>query len=310
MKAFVRTSASNMEVIVQDVPIPEIKSDEVLIQVKAFGVGIYDRYFIPGGMGFGENPNFPYVIWSEGSGIVVKKWNNVSNFTIDDKVIFTTVLQEQGWSWAEFAVAKESTLIKLPANLSYEQGAALPIAGKTALDAFKALHITEGNTLFVAGASGAIGTLIIQMAKMKGAKIAASASEKNHEYMKSLWADKTVDYHDSDWKNEVKSWSNGGVDMALAIQPQTVHDSMEVVKDGWRVITVSGDDQTLPERGISIQQFQHSMDSSPMMKQFVSDVADWTMTVTLQKVYSFEEALLALEKTETRHARWKLVVKV
>lgn len=92
MKAFVRTSATTQEVELQDVDIPEIQADEVLIRVEAFGVGIHDRYFIP------FEVSFPYVIGSEGAGTIIKKGSEVMDFNIDEKVIFTTILQSQGGS--------------------------------------------------------------------------------------------------------------------------------------------------------------------------------------------------------------------
>ena len=101
-------------------------------------------------MGFGSPPEFPYVIGSEGSGVITKIGSKVVDFHIDDKVIFTTVLQAQGGSWAEYAVAKQSALIALPDTLSFEQGAALSIAGKTALESLRVLNLRQGDTLFIA----------------------------------------------------------------------------------------------------------------------------------------------------------------
>src|SRR5699024_9795665 len=106
--AFVRTSATTQDVELQNVDIPKIQSDEVLIKVEAFGVGIHDRYFIP------SEVNFPYVIGSEGAGILKEKGSEVNDFRIGDKVIFTTILQIQGGSWAEYAVAKQTALMRLP----------------------------------------------------------------------------------------------------------------------------------------------------------------------------------------------------
>ena len=226
MKAYVRTSASTQEVELQEVKVPEMHAEEVLIKVEAFGVGIHDRYFIP------SDVSFPYIIGSEGSGVIIEKGSQVNGYDIGDKVIFTTVLQMQGGCWAEYAVAQQSSLIKRPDNLAAEVGASIPIAGKTTLECMRELNLNKGDTLFIAGASGAIGTLVIQLAKAKGIRISASASPKNHEYMKSLGAEQTVDYNDPDWTTRVKEWSNGGVTKALAIQPGTGEESIHVVKDG------------------------------------------------------------------------------
>src|SRR5690554_5181810 len=193
MRAYVRLDSANQDVRLEGVPIPEIQSDEVLIKVEAFGVGIHDRYFIP------SEASFPYIIGSEGAGVIKNKGNRVKNFNIGDRVIFTTILQMKGGSWAEYAVANQDVLIGLPDNLTLEQGATVPIAGKTALECMRELNLNKADSLFIAGASGAIGTLVIQLAATKGIHVSASASAKNHDYMKSLGAKQTVDYNDPDW---------------------------------------------------------------------------------------------------------------
>lgn len=305
MKAFVRINAESQEVKLAEVPEPQINSNEVLLKVKAFGVGIHDRYFIP------SDANFPYPIGSEGAGIITKVGSNVQKYAVDDRVIFTTVLQAQGGAWAEYAVSNQSALIPLPKELSFVQGATIPVAGKTALECMRELELKNGDCLFVAGASGAIGTLVIQLAAAKGVHVAASASAENQNYMKSIGAEKTVDYNNENWKDELKEWAKEGVDAALAIQLGTGKDCLELVKDGGKLITVSGDNNQLTtERNIEIRQMGHSIDTQKELVRLVKDMAKGGIQIVVEKEYPFEEALEALEKTETRHARGKLIVKV
>ncbi|MCG1028942.1 NADP-dependent oxidoreductase [Virgibacillus halodenitrificans] len=305
MKAFVRTNAKTDEVEIAQVPLPEISEEEVLVQVEAFGVGIHDRYFIP------KDAHFPYVIGTEGSGKIVKIRSNVTNFSVGDRVIFTTNLQPKGGAWAEYAAANKETLIAMPDHLTYQQGAAIPVAGKTALESMRELDLKAGDSLFVAGASGAIGTYIVQLATALGIHVAGSASSKNHEYMQSLGAEKTVDYHDPDWQQQVIDWARDGVTAALAIQPGTEKDSMQVVKDGGKVITVSGYGLDLTsERNITVQQMGHHPETQKKVIALVKQIAAGDIQLVIEKEFSFEEALEALKKTETRHARGKLVVTV
>ena len=305
MKAFVRTAAVTQEVKFTEVPLPQIASAEVLIKVEAFGVGIHDRYFIP------ADAAFPYVIGSEGAGIITQTGAAVTGFEVGDRVVFTTILQPQGGSWAEYAVAKGDTLISLPAGLSFAQGAALPIAGKTALECMRELHLKAGETLFVAGASGAIGTFVVQLAVAGGIRVAASASSKNAAYLESLGVEKAVDYHNPDWQKEVLEWSEGGVTAALAIQPGTGAGSLEAVRTGGTLITVSGDSATvIPERNIRVAQMGHDAGTQQKVVELLEAVATGLIKVVIEKEYPFEEALDALGKTETRHARGKLVVRV
>lgn len=304
MKAYVRVDPVSQEVACTQVPMPDIGPEEVLVKVEAFGVGIHDRYFIPG-----QVP-FPYTIGSEGAGTLTKIGTQVTGFKPGDRVIFTTILQPRGGSWAEYAATHHSNLIPLPDTLTFAQGAAVPIAGKTALECMRSINLGAGDRLFIAGASGAIGTLVIQMASARGIQVAASASEKNHAYMQSLGAEKTVDYHDSDWPQQVWDWAQGGVEVALAIQPGTGIGSMEVVRDGGKLITVSGDsDQVVPERAIAVSQMGHHADTQQKVVELVYALARGEIKIVIEKEYSFEQALEALEKTETRHARGKLVVR-
>ena len=303
MKAYVRINAFSQEVQLMDVPVPEIQPDEVLIKVEAFGVGIHDRYFIP------RDAEFPYTIGSEGAGIIEKAGSAVTGFSIGDRVIFTTILQTTGGCWAEYVAAKASGLITLPENLPFAQGAAIPIAGKTALESMRSLQLSKGDTLFIAGASGAIGTMVIQLAAAAGIKVSASASQKNHAYMESLGVEKAVDYNDPAWINKINLWSGGGVAAALAIQPGTGLDSIKVVKDEGRLITVSGDNtQVSPERNVIIEQMGHHADTQKLVVEMVNSISEGKIKIVIEKEYSFEDALKALEKTETRHARGKLVV--
>jgi NADPH:quinone reductase-like Zn-dependent oxidoreductase len=185
--------------------------------------------------------------------------------------------------------------------------AAIPIAGKTALESIRALDLKAGESVFIAGASGAIGTLVIQMAAARGVRVAGSASRRNHEYMLSLGAEKAVDYNDPNWKEQVKEWMPGGVCAALAIQPGTADDCIDVVKDGGVVVTVSGD--TAPSRrNIHGFQFEHHEETQGALSELACDIAAGRIRLVLEKIYPFQQTLDALRKTETRHARGKLAV--
>src|SRR5699024_8540359 len=300
MQAFVRTDAKSGQVELQEMTIPAIDQDEVLIKVEAFGVGIHDRYFIP------SQVSFPYTIGSEAAGVVVKVGEQVQHLKEGQRVIVSSSMQIKGGCWAEYVVASPDKVVPMLDKIDFLTGAALPVAGKTALESMNALNLSKGDTLFIAGASGAIGTLIIQLATNKGVHVIGSASSKNHEYMKSLGAEFTVDYTDPNWKTEVRKQD---VDAALAIQPGTGEDCLAVVKDGGKVITVSGD-KLEPERNIDARQFQHQLQIQSTMNELMESIVANDIKVIIEKTHPFEDALQALEKTETRHARGKLVVEL
>ncbi len=196
----------------------------------------------------------------------------------------------------------------IPDALDFVTAAGIPIAGNAAVESMHTLGMNAGETLYVAGASGAIGTLVVQMAARRGIRVVGSASAANHEYVLSLGAELVVDYRDPRWPDEVRRWASGGVDAALAIQPNTAGPSLDVVRDSGRLVTVSGD-PVPPQRGIRVEQFPHRADSSNEMAELVEDITSGRIRLVLEHVYTFGQALSALEKTESRHARGKLVVK-
>lgn len=284
-----------------DVPTPDV--GEVAIEVHAFGVGVHDRYFIP------PNVAFPYAIGLEAAGVVTEVGTGVHGLAVGDRVMATTSMNPKGGTWAESVVVNQRDVAPVPDELDLTTAAAIPIAGNAAVECMSTLRMQPNETLYVAGASGAIGTLVVQLAAHRGVRVAGSSSSTNHDYILSLGAELAVDYRDPAWTDSVRAWAPGGVDAALAILPGTPTSSQTVVRDGGHLVSVSGD-PCPPERGILVEQFAHRPDVAADMAHLVEAIAGGRIHVEIERVYAFEEALAALEKTETRHARGKVVVEV
>lgn len=219
MRAFVRINRDTQDIKRIEVNIPSIDEHEVLVKVRAFGVGLHDRFFIP------QDAVFPYPIGSEGSGEIIKIGEKVTRFKVNDYVILTSSMQPKGGCWAEYVAVSENNIVVLPDKMDVTTGGSLPVAGKTALEIMQEIDLKKGDTLFIAGASGAIGTLLIQLAKLKGIRVAASASSKNHDYMKSLGREYTVDYNDSNWKKNLNHWQK----MVSIRQLQSYLEQLKIV---------------------------------------------------------------------------------
>ncbi|HET9661850.1 MAG TPA: NADP-dependent oxidoreductase [Thermomicrobiales bacterium] len=299
----IRRSDHSNTLTLMDIPVPEIDETEVLVRVHAAGVGIHDGWALP------PNPRFPYAIGLEGAGIVADVGSAVRGIQPGDRVMFSGMPQPKGGSWAEFAAVSAEIVSAIPDGLGFPEAAALPVAGTTALEGIKALGLDRGSTLFIAGASGAIGTLALQLATMRGYRIAASASTPNHAYVQALGAELAVDYRNRAWVEQVMRWAPGGVDAALAIQPGTGSASLPVVRNGGKVVTISGD-QVTPEREIAIEQIQHHPETRQELSQLAADVAAGRVRVVVERAYPLEEGLAALEKTKSRHARGKTILTV
>ncbi len=303
MHAYVRLDPVDQIVKRAEVAVPGADAEEVVVAVHAFGVGVHDRYFIP------PDVSFPYTIGLEAAGVVTAVGDEVTGINPGDRVMVTSMGNPKGGTWAEFVAVDQHGIRAIPDTLDFVSAAGIPIAGDAAVESMHTLGMTAGETLYVAGASGAIGTLVVQLAVQGGVRVAGSASAANHEYLLSLGAELVVDYRDPGWADEVRRWASGGVDAALAIQPNTPEPSQGVVRDGGHLVTVSGD-PCPPQRGIRVEQFSHRAGPSKEMAELVDDISTGRIRVVLEDVYPFDQAPSALEKTETRHARGKLVVRV
>ncbi len=226
MRAFVLPHAGADMPRLADVAPPTPSDDELLVRVKAVGVGIHDSCFLPG------DATYPYPIGIEAAGIIETAGSLASAHHPGDRIAFVSSMQPKGGTWAELvAVKADSLIVAIPATMGFVEAAALPVAGNTALRALQALGPAHGS-LFIAGGSGAIGTLAIQLADRQGWQVAASASEGNHDYLLSLGAELAVDYRNPSWPARVLQWMPAGVDAAIAVPPTPSTGSLGVVRDG------------------------------------------------------------------------------
>ncbi|XP_057501607.1 2-methylene-furan-3-one reductase-like [Actinidia eriantha] len=182
-----------------DFPIPVPKQNQLLVQVKAAALNPFDskirrQPIIP--------MEFPVVPGCDMAGVVVAKGCGVSKFEVGDEVYgniqdFNSqgTLKRLG-TLAEFVVVEEDLVAAKPENMSFEDAAALPLAVQTALEGFKTAGFKEGQTVFIVGGAGGVGTLAVQLAKQVfgASQVVATTSTAKVEFVKSLGADKVVDY--------------------------------------------------------------------------------------------------------------------
>lgn len=154
------------------------------------GVGIHDSYFLP------NDAKYPFPIGIEAAGVIEEIGSEVRGHRPEERIAFVSSMQPKGGTWAEYVAVKATSLIMpIPTGLGFVEAAAIPVAGNTALKALGTLATAPvDGSLFIAGGSGAIGTVAIQLARQRGWHVAASASKPNHDYMLSLGAHKVVDY--------------------------------------------------------------------------------------------------------------------
>ena len=202
MKAVVYDTYGPPDVLrLQEIEKPSITDDEILVRVRAASLNPYDWHFLTGlpylgRLSFGLLRPKSQVLGADFSGQVEKIGNSVTRFRPGDEVWGEV---ETG-AFAEYVSVSEESMALKPANLSFEEAAAVPMGALTALQGLRDHgKLQPGQKVLVNGASGGVGTFAVQIAKSLGAEVTGVCSAKNEEMIRSIGADRVIDYTREDF---------------------------------------------------------------------------------------------------------------
>ncbi|MEG4446174.1 NAD(P)-dependent alcohol dehydrogenase [Microcoleus sp. AT9_B5] len=185
---------------------PIAKSNELLVRVRASSVNPVDWKIRQGHLQLLTGHNFPRIVGSDISGVVVEVGREVTKFQPGDEV-YTFLNPINGGAGAEYAAVPESDAAIKPKNITHAEAAAVPIAGLTALQALRDLgQLQAGNKVLINGASGGVGTFAVQIAKAMNAEVTGVCSAKNRELVKSLGANFVLDYAEIDFTRQTEKY--------------------------------------------------------------------------------------------------------
>ena len=171
-------------------PDPKVGPDSVLVDVRAASVNPVDWKITAGYLDGALPTYFPVIPGWDVAGVVVQPGPSVTEFEAGDEVIGYLRMDTVGLgTFAEQVAAPVRTLARKPRNVSWAEAATMPLAGLTAYQSLQAVGAGEGDTVLVHNGAGGVGTYAIQIAKAWGARVLATASEKNHEFLRSLGAE-------------------------------------------------------------------------------------------------------------------------
>jgi NADPH:quinone reductase-like Zn-dependent oxidoreductase len=306
MKAVVIHEYGGPEVLkLEDLPRPEPKENEVLVRVIASGVNPADPLIVSGKYAKEFGTHLPLIPGYDVAGIIEKRGAKITKLKVGDSV-YGYVLW--GGGWAEYAVMTEGEAAIKPASLDYIQAAAVPLTALTAWQALiDAAKLTAGQTVLIHGGSGGVGSMAIQIAKARGAKVIATASTPNQDLLKQLGADVAIDYTKTKFEDFAKD-----VDVVLdPIGKDTLARSYAVVKKGGFIATlVSRLDQTeLDKYGIRGESIASKPDAIELA-EITKLIEAKKIKPIVTQVLPLTEAMKALQQAETHHTRGKIVLKV
>jgi alcohol dehydrogenase len=219
-----------------DVPTPELRDDEVLVQVHAAGVNQLDSKIRDGEFKLILPYRLPLILGHDVAGVVVEVGPRVRQFKAGDE-IYARADDFRIGTLAEFVPVKEASLALKPRGLSMEEAASIPLVGLTAWQALvEKAGLKKGQKVFIQAGSGGVGTFAIQLAKHLGATIATTTSTTNLALVKSLGADIVIDYKSQDFEEVLRDY-----DVVLNSQDgKTLDKSLRVLQRGGKLISISG----------------------------------------------------------------------
>jgi len=219
-----------------EMPIPELRDDEVLVEVHAAGVNVLDAKIRSGEFKLILPYRLPLVLGHDVAGVVVKVGRRVQQFEPGDEVYARPDDFGIG-TFAEFIAVKEASLAPKPVGLTMEEAASIPLVGLTAWQALvEKAGLTKGQKVFIQAGSGGVGTFAIQLARHLGAAVATTTSAANVALVKSLGADVVIDYKSQDFEDVLRDY-----DVVLNSQDgKTLAKSLRVLRSGGQLISISG----------------------------------------------------------------------
>ncbi|BCH01007.1 NADPH:quinone oxidoreductase [Mesorhizobium sp. 131-2-5] len=332
MKAFVVDKYQKKGVLrLAEMPEPELRDNDVLVEIHAAGVNLLDSKLRDGEF----KPILPYrppfILGHDVAGIVVRAGSKVRKFKLGDEVYARSRDGRIG-TFAQSIAMDEADVALKPKNLSMEEAASIPLVGLTAWQVLvETAGLKKGQKVFIQAGSGGVGTFAIQLAKHLGATVATTASAANADLVKGLGADIVIDYKKDDFEKILQ-----GYDVVLNSQDaKTLEKSLHVLKPGGKLISISGPPDPefagkqklnmvlklvlrLLSRGIRSKarragvgySFLFMWAQGDQLGKITSLIESGIIRPVMDRTFPFEKTNEALAYVETGRAKGKIVVKV
>lgn len=234
-----------------DLPEPRsLRSDEVIVQVRAAGVGNWDELMRRGQWPSGLT--IPHALGVEAAGVIAATGSSVHRFDIGDAVLTNAFPFRDGGAWAQQLIAPADQLAHKPDCISWPQAGCLPVPGLTAWQAVNwGGPVMPGERVFVHGAGGVTGGLLVQLAALAGARVVATAGDDSMVRVRDFGAHHVVDRRSASWQQEVGDALGGAADLVINAVPRAAAAALTMADDDSLFVNIAG---PLPpsERGITV----------------------------------------------------------
>lgn len=290
------------DVTVREVAEPKLFPGSVLVEVKAAGVNPVDWKAMAGYLDSIITPIFPVIPGWDVAGVVVAVGPDTPEYAVGDEVMaYARKDMLADGTFAERVAVPARSVARKPAGLSWEQAGGLPLAGATALRVLDSLGDLDGATLLVHGAAGGVGSLAVQIAVARGARVIGTASEPNHEYLRSLGAE-PVTYGDG-VADRILSVAGGPVDAVADFVGGQLDTTLAVLRDGGRHASIA--DGSVEEHG---GRYIWVRPDGAELDRLAELVDRGQLTVEVAQTFPLEGVADAFRASASGHTRGKLVI--
>jgi NADPH2:quinone reductase len=292
-------------------PVPEPGSGEVLIALHTAGVGVWDASVRDGSTREGRI-KFPLVLGTDGSGIVVARGERVRRVRVGDRVYGYEFGNPKGGFYAEYAAVDAKAVARIPRRLDLREAGAGAVTGLTALQGIDALRLRRGETLLIFGATGAVGTLAIQFAKQRRARVVATASgTAAARLVRRLGADAVIDARGPTVIERLQELAPDGIDAAFALAGgDALERCLELMRPGGRLVHPNGIEPE-PRRRRKIRSRGYDAEAGP--RQFARlerAVTGARLRVPIAAAYPLAQAARAHRRLEKGRVLGRIVLRI
>jgi NADPH:quinone reductase-like Zn-dependent oxidoreductase len=289
------------KLVLETIPRPEPKANEVLIKVHFAGVNPIDWKLRAGFLKNYMPLQLPFVPGIDVSGTIEALGSEVKTLRRGQAVFGVA----KG-AYAEYAIALAADVVSKPDNLSFEVAATLPVGALTAWQAVEDAGIKAGQTVVVQGAAGGVGLFAVQFAGLKGARVIGTASAANLDFVKSIGAEKAVDYAKSSLEAEIKN-----ADVVIdTVGGETMERSYGLLKKDGVLVTMAGQISEEKAKEHGVKALRSNRGPTDKLKMIGEMMAGKALRVEVGKIFPLAQARAAQELSQTRHGRGRIVLRV
>ncbi|PQP81386.1 oxidoreductase [Paenibacillus sp. PCH8] len=321
--------SKEIQLELNEVKVPEIKSHEVLVKVKAAGVNPLDILIGNGSIRMMYDYTFPLTMGNELSGVIEAVGNDVENFHVGDP-IYTRLPMSHIGAFAEYVAVDEKAIAIMPDTLSFNEAAAVPLTALTAYQALQdVLHVQPNHKLFIPGGTGGLGAMAIPIAKSMGLYVITSGSERGRSRLMSIGADRFINYQEENYADLLS-----GIDYVIdTLGAKEIKAELSILKPQGKLVSL----KAAPNYRFAVEQgfplwkkllfglvgsrmdmlarnnqneyhFLFVQANGKQLQEITDLVVQQNIKPSIDSTYKMEDINQALTKVSTGHSQGKVIV--